>query len=133
MKHLGMNLANDVKDIKTRRHSREKLNKTWLNIERYSVFLDTFNVVEVSILKMISEFNAISIKILAVFFLGVGERWNWQANTKIHVKVQRTYNSQNNFDKEQYGGLALLDFKTYYKTPLIKIVWYWNNDRQIDQ
>lgn len=24
-------------------------------------------------------------------------------------------------------------FTTYYKTILIKTVWYWNNDRPIDQ
>lgn len=49
------------------------------------------------------------------------------------MKAQRTYNSQNNFDKEQKEGLALPDFKTYYKTILIKTMWYWRNDRQIDQ
>ena len=36
-------------------------------------------------------------------------------------------------EKIRAGGLKLLDFKTYYKVTINKIVYYFCQDRQIDQ
>ena len=55
-------------------------------------------------------------------------------NLKICMETQKTPNSQAILRKKNgTGEIRLPDFRLYYKVTVIKTVWYWQKNRNIDQ